>query len=272
MKRKICVIIRVFNRIKDLEFNLEIIRKTWTTNEYYVIVSSNGEQNGYMLTDCIISHSDKVVKCEGNGGHLKGNSLLLLQAIPSIPKDCNYTLLLEADTWLYKDTLINKYLEELERTGAVWASAQWYDRYYSLATDFALINSNYLINNKNILNFGNYPETYVANYLIENNQKYILIKENMLPQLPSYIKRYPYAPEGRFFVFPLSRMVTHHVELLKGGMNEKIRDFNSMSDNFFEIENVKWPKLKLLWIYIVFSSSFLFLRRSWYTNIKKFDS
>lgn len=270
MKQKVCVIIRVYNRIQDLEYNLDIIRKTWSAKDYYIIVSSNGEQDGYILTDKIKSLSDIIVKYDGNSGHLKGNSLLLLQAIPYIPNECEYTLLLEADTWLYKDALICKYIKQLKNQNAVWASAQWYDRYYSLATDFAIVQSDYILNHRQLLEFGNYPEPYVANYLIDNNQKYILIKENMLPQLPSYIKQYPYAPEGRFFVFPLSRMVTHHVELLKGGMKEKLRDFNSLSENFFDMEKVKLVKLKYLWQLVVFCSSKLFIRQSWYGKMSKF--
>ena len=89
---KICVIIRVYDRIQDLEYNLDIIRQTWTSNEYNIIISSNGEQDGFILTKKIKSLSNQIVKYNGNSGHLKGNSLLLLQAIPYIPNDCECTI------------------------------------------------------------------------------------------------------------------------------------------------------------------------------------
>lgn len=264
MKEKICVIIRVYNRIQDLECNLEIIRKTWTQNDYYVIVSCNGEQDGYLMTDKIKSLSDKIVRYEGNSGHLQGNSLLLLQALPYIPSDCEYTLLLEADTWLFQDLLISKYVEKLRKENAVWASAKWYDRFHSLATDFAIVNTDFLINNKAVLEFGIYPETYVASYLHSKGASWIYITENMPVFIPSYMKSYPFAPRGRFYVYPFSRMATHHVEHYKDGMQSKKKNFNSLSNNFFNDNQVMFPSLIRLWMKIMVIVTYLFLKRSWY--------
>ena len=263
MKEKVCVIIRVYNRILDLEYNLEIIRKTWSANDYYIIVSSNGEQDGFVITDKIKSLSDNVFKFEGNSGHLKGNSLLLLQAIPYIPDDCEYTLLLEADTWLYKDHLICQYIERLKNENAVWASAKWYDRFYSLATDFAIVNSDFLKKNENILDFGIYPETYVATYLHEVNASWVYIRENMPVQIAGYLKCLPYAPYGRFYVYPYSNMVTHHIEHYKDGMAKKKRDFNALSNNFFEDCKVLFPMITKMWMKWVVAISLLLPRRSW---------
>ena len=264
MKQKVCVIIRVYNRIQDLEYNLDIIRKTWSAKDYYIIVSSNGEQDGYILTDKIKSLSDIIVKYDGNSGHLKGNSLLLLQAIPYIPDDCEHTLLLEADTWLYKDNLICKYIEQLEGGNAVWASAKWYDRFFSLATDFAIVNTVFLKKNEKVLDFGNYPETYVATYLHEVNASWIYIKENMPVQIAGYIHKFPYAPYGRFYVYPFSNMATHHIEHYKGGMKKKKRDFNALSNNYFEDCKVLFPTMTKIWMKCVVAISLLLPRRSWF--------
>lgn len=268
MKQKVCVIIRVYNRIKDLEYNLEIIRNTWTQNDYYIIVSSNGENDGYALTEKIVSLSDQIVRYDGNSGHLKGNSVLLLQGIPHIPVECEYTLLLEADTWLYKDNLISKYINELKKEKAVWASAKWYDRFHSLATDFAIVNTEFLKNNQNILDFGFYPETYVATYLHNVGASWIYIKENTPVQIAGYLNKFPYAPYGRFYVFPFSKMVTHHIEHLSTGIAQKRRDFNALSDNFFKEDNVFSPFLITLWMRLIVLASMLLPRRSWIGKIE----
>lgn len=260
---KVCVIIRIYNRIQDLECNLEIIRKTWIHNDFYIIVSSNGEKDGYILSEKIKSLSDQIVKYDGNSGHLKGNSLLLLQAIPHIPDDCEYTILLEADTWIYKDNLICKYIEKLKEDNSVWASAKWYDRFYSLATDFAIVNTDFLKNNKSVLDFGNYPETYVANYLHKVGATWIYIKENMPVQIAGYIHKFPYAPYGRFYVFPRSHMVTHHIEHFQRGMSRKKKDFNVLSNNFFSEEKVSFPRIYSIYMRLIIFLSSLLPRRSW---------
>lgn len=246
-------------------YNLEIIRKTWTHYQYFIIVSFNGKDAGHELPLQVFKFADKVILCSQNAGHLQGNSQLILQAIDYIPDDCANTILLEADTWLYKDKLIEKYARKINKK-TVWASAKWYDRHYSLATDFALVNSHFIKNNRQIFDFGISAETNVANYIISKEYEYIYIKENMPVMLPSYIKKYPYAPRGRFFVFPSSRMVTHHTELYKHGIQKKIRDFNILSNNFFSSTPVKYRKLKLIWMKICFFSSYIFLRRSWYSK------
>lgn len=45
-------------------------------------------------------------------------------------------------------------------------------------------------------------------------------------QIPGYLKTFPFAPQGRFYVFPYSQMVTHHIEFYKDGINTKKRHFN----------------------------------------------
>ncbi len=89
--------------------------------------------------------------------------------------------------------------------------------------------------------------------------------------VPSYVKyKYPYIPnikEGRFYVFPKSKTVTHHIEYLKGGMEQKKRYFNIIAnDDYFtetKSNNKSWNRFKMkFWIGL----SKLFVKRSWYSG------
>lgn len=267
---KICVIIRVYDRIEDLENNLHIIKRTWNNHEYHLIVVSNGKIKGYTLTSDIYALSDKVIELENNAGHLMGNSQLLMAGLNNICiENYDYTIILEADTWIYTDDIINKYVNLLNMSEAVWASALWYDRFYSLAVDFAVIKSSFLINNKDIFKFKEYPECAISNYLYDKKAKYIYIVENMNVMLPGYIKSYPYAPKGRFNIFLNSKMITHHVEDLSNGMEDKKSFFNLICGyNFFEIP-IKRSRLELIKIYLIIFISKIFIRRSWYSRRKR---
>lgn len=269
---KIAVLIRVYNRIDDLKYNLQIISDTWTENEYYIIVISNGKNHGYIIPDECEKYIDKLVILEENAGHRKGNSQLLIEGAKYIPVDCNYTLILEADTWVYTDKIHSKYTTLLSQSGnAVWASADWYDKYYALATDFAFINTQYLKENPEIFDFELYPECHISNFLRDTGKDYIWIKENMPVHVPSYVKyKYPYIPnikEGRFYVFPKSKMVTHHIEFLKQGIEKKKRYFNIVADiDYFKKSTVKGKKWERFKMYFWINLSKLFIKRSWYSK------
>lgn len=271
---KVCILIRVYNRIEDLQYNLEIIRKTWSQHDYYVLVVSNGVNNGFTLPDEVYQLADRVIVLEENAGHLNGNSQLLLRGIQGIKiVDFEYVVILEADTWLYSDKLIDKYIKKLDDSEAVWASARWYDRFYSLATDLAIIKADFLNENIDIFNFRTYPECYVCNYLIHNGYSYVWIKENMNVQLPSYLKHFPYAPKGRFYSFPASRMVTHHIEDVVGGMVRKKKDFNVVAQNNFfsgtcRVSLLRYRNCKMRFVHFLDK---LLLRRSWYSKREIFD-
>jgi hypothetical protein len=269
--KQICIVIRVYDRIDDLEVNLDIIRNTWKKNNYYIIVTSNGKLNGYELTDKIYQNADYVLEINHNLGHLKGNSQLLLESIKFIPKECEYTVLLEADTWIYSDKLLDFYIQKLFIQNAIWASANWYDRFKSNATDFAIVNTNFLLQNDQLLNFTEYPECWVTNYLIDHNAKILYIRELMPVQIASYIKKLPYAPFGRFYVFPLGKMVTHHVEDLRGGIDEKKFFFNVIAGTtYFSTVMNKNKRVELFKIYLIHFISHLLIRRSWYSKRKRY--
>lgn len=269
---KIAVLIRVYDRIEDLKYNLQIISDTWTENDYYIIVVSNGKRNGYDISPESMPFINKLVVLEENAGHRKGNSQLLMEGAKYIPDDCDFTLILEADTWMYKDTIISKYTELLsQKLDTVWASADWYDKYYALATDFAIIKTDYIKSNPRIFDFELFPECHIANFLRDTNARFIWITENMPVHVPSYVRYgYPHIQnirEGRFYIFPKSRIVTHHIEYLKGGMDEKKKYFNVItnSEYFNQINsgNKAWARFKMnFWIGL----SKCFVKRSWYSK------
>lgn len=269
---KVAVLIRVYNRIEDLKYNLRIIRDTWKENSYYIIVVSNGKNHGYEIPAESLPLIDRLVILEENAGHRKGNSQLLIEGAKHIPDDCKYTLILEADTWMYTDSIISRYISLLDRSEkAVWASADWYDKYYALATDFAIIKSDYIRKNPGIFDFELFPECHISNYLRDTDAGYIWIKENMPVHVPSYIHyKYPYVPnikEGRFYVFPKSKTATHHIEYLKGGMEQKKRYFNILANTDYfpenEVRHKAWERFKMrFWIGL----SKCMLKRSWYSK------
>ncbi len=269
MKRRVAVLIRVYDRIEDLKYNLQIIKQTWTEFDYHIIVVSNGYPDGYRIDADSVRVIDNFVALEHNAGHKKGNSQLLMEGQKCIPSDCDYTVILEADTWIYGDRTIKEYIEFMEEaSNIVWASADWYDKDYALAVDFAVIKSDFIRNNPYLFDFEDYPESYIANYLRDTDGGFKWITENMPVHVPSYVPKYPYVDDStqkRFYVFPKSKMVTHHIEFLKGGMSQKKRYFNIVANyDFFKEEmvaNKGWQRFKMyFWIRL----SKLFIKKNWF--------
>lgn len=266
---KICILIRVYNRTEDLKYCIDIIRDTWKAFDYYILVVANGINDGYHIDDETKSKIDHLIELKDNVGHFNGNSQLLIEGLDAIPDDCEYTLILEADTWLYKDDLIKKYTQKLKDTGAVWASAQFFRYILNLATDYALIQTSFIKAHRDIFVFSGTPEYYVANYLKKKGFKFIYITENMPVSLPRYFRKYPFAAKGRFFSFEKSKMVTHHIENLAGGMEEKKFYFNMVTrHDYFNIPSTrsyKWTRLKMRF-FIALSS--LLPYKSWFIKAK----
>ena len=268
---KIAVLIRVYDRVEDLKYNLQIIADTWRENDYHVIVVSNGKSKGYEIPSDSLKYIDQLIELKENAGHRKGNSQLLMEGAKYIPHDSEFTLILEADTWVYGDSIHTKYAHILaQNPNAVWASADWYDKYYSLATDFALIKSDFVRANPQIFDFELFPECHISNVLRDTGKDYIWITENMPVHVPSYVRwKYPYVPnikEARFYVFPKSKTVTHHIEFLKEGIEKKKQYFNIVADtDYFGVKtpNKKWGRMKMIfWRGL----TKLFIKRSWYSS------
>ena len=264
---KVAILLRVYSRIEDLKYNLQIIRDTWTRNDYYIVVASNGGSDGYVIDEESRSKIDNLVLLDENEGHMGGSNQLLHEGLKHVPDDCDYTLILEADTWLYGDDLIVKYIPLMQQIQSVWASADWYDKYKSVAVDYALINTSFMKQNSHIFSFGDFPECYVANCLKYLGAKNILIKENMPVHVPSYVPSYPYINNfhKRFYVFPRAKMVTHHVEEIEGGMETKKSYFNIVSStNYFNEKAVKQLGVERFKMKFFINLSRCFLKRSWY--------
>ena len=267
---RICVGIRVYSRILDLIEVVGIIKSTWITNDYDIFIVSNGEGAGYILPDYIKEAAYKVVSLNSNTGHQKGSSQLLQALYDNVNFETyDYCIILEADTWIYGDGIINKYIRRLQEKKAVYAGAQWYDNYCSLATDFAIIDSAFLRDNRGLFVFSDFAECHMANYVLDHNQKYIYILENTYPNLPGYLTsvHYPYTSKGRFNCFPYSKTVTHHIESLKGGIEEKKRLFNIVSQtNYFNINKKTWLQAEFYCMKLFFNISRLLFRKSWYSR------
>ena len=267
---KVCVLIRVYNRVEDLKYCLEIIRDSWKENDYYIMVVANGEKDGYVIDKESQKKADRFISLQANTGHFTGNSQLLLEGLNSIPDYCAYTIILEADTWLYGDAIISKYIKQLKEQKAVWASAQFFSFVNNLATDFAIVDTSFLKTHREVFTFAGTPEYYVANYLDEHKQGYLYIKELMPVNTPRYIRKFPYAPTGRFFAFPAGKMVTHHIESLESGMDEKKFHFNVVANKeYFKIgyqHSYPWTRLKMRFFMAL---SYLFPYKGWFVKKKK---
>jgi hypothetical protein len=219
----VSVIIRVYDRMEDLIVCVENIRTYWNNYNYYVIVVSNGKSDGFEIPQSVKNAADCVIELEENHGHLKGNSQLLLSGIKHLPADSSYTIILEADTWIFSDALIDKYIKILDHSKSVWASSEWVKKYWSVGVDFAIIKTDFLVNNTRIFDFNTprEPESYVCTYLLDSEKSFVYIKENMPVHIPKSMRFIQNRFGGRFRSFPFSKMVTHHIEDLEEGIRTK---------------------------------------------------
>ncbi len=216
-----CVFIRVCHRMEDLHILVDIIRKHWSNGRYYILIASNGKSLGYDIPPEVKGSVDKIIELQDNLGHKAGDSMLLQSGLQFIPDSCEYTILLQADTWIFDDGLIRGYIEKLRRTSSAWASAEWIEKYWSLAVDFAIVNTSFLKSNPEILDFTEHPESSVCSYLLDNSQNFIYIDECMPVHRPNIMKSFHNAYGGRFRSFPKAKMVTHHIEDLPNGIQDK---------------------------------------------------
>ncbi len=267
---KICVLIRVYNRLEDLGVCVETIRKYWQSNDYHVIAISNGVKAGFLIPAATKRLCDQVVELADNPGHIGGNSQLLMEGAKCVPDDCPYTLILESDTWVLSDAIIARYVNLMEEQGVVWASAEWIERFYSLALDFAIIDTKFMKANPEIFNFKENAEKTVCNYLMDHNAKYVYVRENMPTHLPRAMKFFFSSFSGRMKQFTASKMVTHHLEDLKGGIEEKRRLANIAAGGIFfetgDTADILKEHCKLKWIERLVR---IFPRSRWFRTKKR---
>lgn len=205
----------------DLAVCVDLIRKYWTRDHYYIVVVSNGRPAGHLLPESVRAAADRCVELSQNPGHLRGNSQLILAGLPHLPAACRYTVLLEADTWVFSDALVQKYARRLADGNAVWASAVWIEKRWSLALDFAVVETAYLQGHPGTFNYTTDAESWVCNHLRAEGRRFIYITENMPVHQPKFLKFFYERYDGRFHLFPRAGMVTHHVEDLAHGMETK---------------------------------------------------
>ena len=256
MQKKVSVIIRVYDRIDDLSHNLHIISQLWTKHDYHITVVFNGQEAGYELTEEITANASHIINLEQNAGHLKGNSQLILEAHKQQTKESDFTILLEADTWLMNDTLIDTYIHRLSSSDAVWASSEWVEARWSLGLDFILMKSSFFQQEGlTLFNFEKRPEMSICETLLEKQFSFIYITELMPVHRPSLIKSIYNADGGRIRLFPRAYTLTHHIEDLKGGMAEKLyladimrtKPFFTMSTpSDLLIQNVKYRLIEFI--------------------------
>lgn len=270
MNKKICVIVRVYNRITDLHECIAAIRNYWKKNSYHIVIVGNGKDKGFVIPENIKEMADRVIELDENAGHLKGNSQLLKEGIKYIPAECRYSVILEADTWIFTDEIIDSYIEKMEREEAVWASADWIDRKWSLALDMAVVKTEFLKKNEKIVDFTLHPEAYVCNYIMDKREKFIYIKENMPVHIPKSMRWIYNAYTGRIRSFPKAKMVTHHIEDLKNGIEEKKYLANICCNEEIYIDT-KWKEgtIEYLKINIYILLAKIFPKSSWIKKKKR---
>jgi len=217
----ICVLVRVYNRLADLEVCLEAIRVHWRLHRYHVVVLSNGRRDGYPLPANLGPRVAMAVECDASIGHVAGTSRMLLEGIHHIPGDCDYTVLLEADTWVHTDSVLDRYLALMNVTGAVWASAEWVEKFQSLAVDCALVRSSFVRDHPEVFEFSAHAEYHVARHLADQRVRFLYMREHMPVHVPRVMRMFDTGSHGRFRCFPAGAMVTHHIEELPGGLAEK---------------------------------------------------
>jgi hypothetical protein len=221
-RSRVAVIVRVHDRMADLEVCLEVLRRHWTRHDYRVIVVSNGRIRGFKVPPRVRGLAGQVVELAHNAGHLAGNSQLLREGVRHAGKDAEFAVLLEADTWVFSDRLVDRYLRRMRETGAVWASSEWYDRWHSLGLDLAIVRMDFLKGHPDLFDFTDRAEAHVCNVLRRVGARYLVMGECSPVHMPYFARVFLRPRDGhRVQAFSRVPMVTHHVERLAGGMEEK---------------------------------------------------
>jgi len=215
------VLLRVHNRLDDLQENIGIIRTRWRRGEYPLYVAFNGAEAGYRLPEGIL-RSAKVITFDANPGHISGALQMLFEGLAAIPEEYDFAVTLEADTWLLDDRIVAKYLELMSRDDrVVWAAGNWVDKYHSLAVDFALVRLSFVRECAGRFAFKDHIESRLYNLIESAGLKSMIIDEVNPTHLPKAAPLVVQASGRRRRAFPRAPMATHHIEDLPGGMEEK---------------------------------------------------
>ncbi len=222
---EIPVLLRVYNRISDLEVNIDLIRRCWQDGNYRIFIAANGLSDGFIVPQGV-QDVTTVFDLGDNPGHKSGASQLLSTGLRNIPDEYEFVVTLEADTWILSEKIVTKYLGQMRNDEKiVWAGANWVDKFHSAAIDFAIVRVDFFKQNLNLLQFDRMDsiESRLFNDIHKAGMKVLNIKETYPTHIP---KAMPFAVQAsgrRRRAFPSVPMVTHHLEDLKGGLDEKVR-------------------------------------------------
>ena len=216
-----CVLIRVYDRLADLEVALELVRSRWTRFPYHVVVAASGAADGHRPSPRARALADEVVELDANPGKMAGTGRLLRAGLARVPADCDWTVLLEADTWVLGDAVIERTIARLTRARAGWCSAEWVERRWTLGLDLVVARRDLLASDPALFDGGDALEARVCHRLAERGERFLYLREAMPVHAPRLLRCLAGAPGGRFRCFPAVPMVTHHVEDLPGGIEEK---------------------------------------------------
>lgn len=220
---EIPVLIRVFDRMSDLECNVAVIRRCWQDRKYPIFIVSNGSKLGFGVPESVRNDAE-IIELSENPGHFHGASQLLMTGISAVPLQYKYLVILEADTWLLSDRILRKYIDTMEKDNdVVICAANWIDKYHSTAIDCAIIRLSFFRQHLELFDFGNGDsiESRLYSDVIGFGKKVVTIKEAYPTVLPKAMPFNVQADGRRRRVFPRMPMVTHHIENLSGGVEEK---------------------------------------------------
>ena len=220
----IAVVVRVYDRMADLDVALDLIRRRWTRRPVHVIVASNGLTAGHAVSDAARGRADQVVEIADNPGREAGAARLILDGVARVPAGIRHVVLLESDAWVLDDRVLDRHLTAMERSGAAWTSARWIERWSTRALDLALADVRALRAHPGWLD-GPELEARVAGGLADAG----LVASDLLEAMPVHRPRLlaRLGLGSRRHCFPALPMVTHHVEDLRGGIVEKMAIANA---------------------------------------------
>jgi len=226
MSDAVPVLLRVHNRLDDLHENVGIIRSRWKRAGYPIFVAFNGRAAGFELPQEVIGQAT-VIELPNNPGHMTGAMEMLVKGLLVIPDEFEYAVTLEADTWVLDDRVVVKYLDLMRRDPCiVWAAGNWVDKYHSLAVDFAIVKLSFIREHHSRIDFSSSIESRLYSLISELGLKSLLISEVNPTHIPKAMPFTVQASGRRRRAFPNGPMVTHHIEDLSGGMDEKMRIAN----------------------------------------------
>ncbi len=252
--KSIAVIIRTYSRVEDTKALVEIIKKKWKNNNYTLFIAHNGKKDGYFL-DPSLSENATILEYDNNSGHRTGARDLVQNAYAHIENNNNfeYILFIESDFWLLDEKLLCDAIKSKKDI----STSIWIEKRQSLGVDFFLVKKAYLDANKELLNWADSPETDMKRAFDKNIEKQgkasLYIFDELRPiHAPSLMRKIfksflklSHYEGGRFRIFPEAMAVTHHIEDLENGIDEKKALANALLGEVFFQTNIK-KKLSFL--------------------------